>query len=157
MDRRVSCCTATQPAYRARSLNEFDSFMYIGILLLFLCSHEHRLRGNSRNFDVRHLILNRHQSLFDRGLNETYFDVVMEHFVATLKDMNIDPSVIHEAMEVISPLRPIFVQGAVEAAERKKQLRRKDVMTETTVFVVVFAMMTAMAVRFLKNQTQLRR
>jgi hypothetical protein len=104
------------------------------------------------NFDVRHLILNRHESLFDRGLDETYFDVVMEHFTATLKEMNVDPSVISEAVGVISPLRPIFAQGAAEAKERKRQLFRKDVVTETTVLVVVVALFTVITFSVLKKR-----
>jgi hypothetical protein len=106
------------------------------------------------NFDVGHLILNRHQSLFDRGLDETYFDVVMEHFTATLKEMNVDPGVIKEAIDVISPLRPLFAQGAAEARERKKLNFRKDVLTETTVLAVVAVLATVVAVSFLRKSTK---
>ena len=103
------------------------------------------------SFDVRHLILKRHQALFDRGLDETYFDVVMEHFTATLTEMNVDPGVIFDAVDVISTLRPIFVEGAAEAAERKKQLLRQDVMTETIVLAGIVVLVAAMTARILKR------
>ena len=103
------------------------------------------------NFDVQHLILNRHQSLFDRGLNETYFDVVMEHFKETLKQLKVDPSVISEAVEVILPLRSIFAQGAAEAKERKKREFRKDVITESMILIAFVTLVGTITFRAFKK------
>ena len=82
------------------------------------------------NFDVHHLILKRHQKLFDDGLNESYFDLVMTHFTDTLKEMKVDPSVIDAAVEVIMPLRDVFVQGALEANERRQHRQREEILAK---------------------------
>ena len=77
------------------------------------------------NFDVRHLILVRHKRLFDEGLDETYFDIVMGHFEATLTEMNIDQQLIHDALDVVKPLRSIFAEGAEEARQRRRDEQKK--------------------------------
>ena len=88
------------------------------------------------NFDVNHLILKRHQKLFDDGLDETYFDMVMSHFTDTLREMKVDPTVIDAAIEVIMPLREIFVQGAVEAKERRQQRQREEILAKVAVSTI---------------------
>lgn len=92
------------------------------------------------NFDVQHLILVRHQKLFDAGLNETYFDVVIEHFRDTLTEMKVDEEVIHEALAVIMPLRDIFVQGAQEAKERRQKEARWEAFGKVLEITVVVAL-----------------
>ena len=77
------------------------------------------------NFDVSSLILKRHQRLFDAGLDEKYFDIVMEHFENTLKELNVDANLIEEAVGVVKPLRSIFELGAKEARQRKQELERE--------------------------------
>jgi truncated hemoglobin YjbI len=96
------------------------------------------------NFDVRKLILNRHQRLFDDGLDESYFDVVMEHFTKTLKDMEVDADVIDDASQVIMPLRAFFEQGAQEAKERKQAQARQRFVHQATVSLVVGILAVAM-------------
>lgn len=98
------------------------------------------------NFDVRHLVLNRHQKLFDQGLDQTYFDVVMGHFVDTLREMKIDEDVVEHAIEVISPLRDIFVLGAQEAKDRKKAQKQQHLITTLTV-IAGLGIMTLVAIR----------
>ena len=89
------------------------------------------------NFDVRHLILKRHKKLFDDGLNETYFDVVMDHFEATLKELNVHQEVIDAAVEVVMPLRDVFVEGSLEAKERKQKQDRQNALTKLAAATVV--------------------
>jgi hemoglobin len=73
-----------------------------------------------KEFDVYHLIIVRHQKLFDDGLSEYEFDIVMGHFESTLKEMNIlDESVIEEALSVVRPLRKVFIEGAQMARDRR--------------------------------------
>eukprot|EP00429_Kryptoperidinium_foliaceum_P095289 CAMPEP_0176184312 /NCGR_PEP_ID=MMETSP0121_2-20121125/751_1 /TAXON_ID=160619 /ORGANISM="Kryptoperidinium foliaceum, Strain CCMP 1326" /LENGTH=164 /DNA_ID=CAMNT_0017522685 /DNA_START=82 /DNA_END=573 /DNA_ORIENTATION=- len=91
------------------------------------------------NFDVRHLILKRHQKLFDEGLDETYFDVVMDHFKSTLTEMKVDPDIIDAAVEVVMHLREYFVQGALEAKERKLQKTQQELRTKKLVAATVVA------------------
>ena len=61
-----------------------------------------------KTFDVTALLLTRHQKLYDQGLNETHFDIVSQHFVDTLEEMNVDSELIQEALAVVSPLRHVF-------------------------------------------------
>ena len=110
--------------------------------LFFFCPLSSSVMGIAftavpENFDVKHLILKRHQKLFDDGLDASYFDVVMGHFTDTLKEMKVDPSVIEAAAEVIMPLRDIFVQGALEARERKQQIERKEMLTKMVATTIV--------------------
>jgi len=98
------------------------------------------------NFNARHLILVRHRALFDAGLDETYFDVVMGHFRATLEEMKVDQEVIHEALDVVMPLRTIFVQGAEEARERREKQARRELLARCV--VVAVATTLAFAVGF---------
>ncbi len=96
------------------------------------------------SFDVKHLILKRHQKLFDDGLDESYFDVVMGHFTETLKDLKVDPSVIDAAVEVIMPLRDIFLQGALEAKERKQEKQRTEMLNKLVATTVVVSLVLTM-------------
>lgn len=73
-----------------------------------------------KNFDVESLLLTRHQRLYDQGLNESHFDMVAKHFTDTLEEMNVDPELVKEALEVVMPLRKIFQEGARQAKERKE-------------------------------------
>lgn len=77
------------------------------------------------NFSLHDLLLNRHQRLFERGLNEEYFDIVLQHFEDTLVEMDVEPELIKEALEVVMPLREVFAQGYREAQERKRAADRK--------------------------------
>lgn len=101
------------------------------------------------NFDVEKLILVRHQHLFDRGLDETYFDHTVDLFVQTLQELNVDPEVILEAKAVIMPLRKYFEEGAELARERyRKEMQQQAVQKAVVVGVVaVVALLTARAMR----------
>jgi hemoglobin len=77
------------------------------------------------NFDLKELLLIRHQRLFDEGLNETHFDLVAQHFSDTLREMNVDPKLRDEALEVVMPLRDVFAQGVREAQGRAESATRK--------------------------------
>lgn len=106
------------------------------------------------NFDVRHLILKRHQKLFDEGLDETYFDVVMDHFKSTLTEMKVDPDIIDAAVEVVMHLREYFVQGAFEAKERKLQKTQQELRTKKLVAASVVATLILIAFRLSKKSSK---
>lgn len=89
------------------------------------------------NFDVERLILVRHEHLFDRGLNATYFDYTVELFVETLQELNIDPELIQEATEVIMPLRKYFEEGAALAEQRKRDAARQQLVGQAVVWGLV--------------------
>jgi hemoglobin len=65
------------------------------------------------DLDVPKLLTERHMRLFlTKGLNETHFDRVAEHFVGACKHLGVHPDLIDEAVGVIGPLRPVFEEGA---------------------------------------------
>jgi hemoglobin len=64
------------------------------------------------DLDVAQYITEKHARLFkDKGLNETHFDMVAEHFMDTLTHLNVHPHLVEEAIRVIGPLRPVFAAG----------------------------------------------
>lgn len=70
------------------------------------------------DMDVAAIMLEKHASLFSRGLNETHFDKVAVHFVETLQSLGIEQTLIDKAVAVIGPLRPVFEQGAKENSQQ---------------------------------------
>lgn len=98
------------------------------------------------NFDVRKLLLTRHQNLFDEGLSEEHFDIVSKHFTDTLHEMGVDPELAKEALEVVLPLRAIFEEGAQEARKRRDEAAFHWRL-EKTMFVALLAVMAINAVR----------
>jgi len=73
------------------------------------------------DMDIPALIFAKHERLFQMGMNETHFDIVAGHFIETLKALGVAQPLIDEAVGVIAPLRPVFVEGAKEAQRKKKQ------------------------------------
>jgi len=72
------------------------------------------------DFDVAEFMKTKHARLFtDKGLNESHFDKLAGHFVATLEDLSVPQNLIDEAVAVVGPLRPVFEQGAKDAQEQK--------------------------------------
>ena len=72
------------------------------------------------DLDVPGLLKIKHAALFDKGLNEKHFDVVAKHFIGALTFLDIEQALIDEAVAVVAPLRPVFEEGAREAAARKR-------------------------------------
>ncbi|CAJ1966588.1 unnamed protein product [Cylindrotheca closterium] len=139
---------ATDTFYNRQINDERLAKFFHGADLMILKWHQFNLMSIAftevpESFDVEHLILVRHKQLFDKGLDETYFDRVMGHFSETLKEMKVDQQVIDDACNVVFPLRSIFLQGANEAKERKKQQTRQGFWTEG---LLVLAGVVAIAV-----------
>jgi hemoglobin len=75
-------------------------------------------------FDLRGLVLRRHERLFDEGLDAKTYDIVLEHFCQTLRDLKVSEETITEALAVVQPYRVVFEEGAqLAAARREKDLR----------------------------------
>ena len=100
------------------------------------------------NFDLKHLLLTRHQRLYDEGLSEEHFDMVLQHFKDTLKEMNVEPELAKEALEVVMPLRDVFEQGAREARERKKANTLKRQVT----LAVIVTLLAAGVVKMIRDK-----
>jgi truncated hemoglobin YjbI len=135
---------ATETFYDRQIQDERLLKFFHGTDLSILKWHQFNLMGIAftavpESFDVRHLILNRHQRLFDKGLDESYFDVVMEHFKGTLDGMKVDSELIKESLQVIIPLRAIFEQGAREAQERKLAQARWQLINQVTLSLAIAA------------------
>jgi hemoglobin len=58
----------------------------------------------------------KHARLFGMGLNETHFDRVAGHLVATLQELGVDPALVEEAVSIVGPLRGVFEEGARQHA-----------------------------------------
>lgn len=69
-----------------------------------------------KEMNVAAYIKSAHAPLFKKGLNVSHFDRVAGHFVATLEELQVSSNVIHQAANVILPLRPIFEQGAEQTS-----------------------------------------
>ena len=70
-------------------------------------------------------MLKTHTKLFEEdGLDEYTFDVVIYHFRSTLQEMNVDETLIAEAIDHIMPVRAVFAKGAKQARERLKARQR---------------------------------
>lgn len=78
------------------------------------------------NFDLKRLILTKHAGLFDTGLTAHHYDIVCQHFEASLKNLQIDPIAIEQAKSVVLPLREIFAQGETNSVERDDKRKRKQ-------------------------------
>mmetsp|Transcript_8138 Transcript_8138/g.24318 ORF Transcript_8138/g.24318 Transcript_8138/m.24318 type:complete len:419 (-) Transcript_8138:458-1714(-) len=78
------------------------------------------------SIDVVKFMHSKHERLFLRGLNAEHFDTVAGHFVGTLEALGVGPSEIDEAVGVVGPLRPIFVEGAERAAAAAEEKDAAD-------------------------------
>lgn len=88
-------------------------------------------------FDIRDMILVRHKALFDAGLDEAIYDVVLEHFSQTLRELNVPDESIQDALQIVKPFRVIFQEGAAQAAQRKKQTERRELLWQLGVSTAV--------------------
>ena len=76
--------------------------------------------------DVPKFILEKHQKLFSIGLNESHFDMVAGHLVATLQELQVRTALIDEIIATIAPLRSVFEQGAKQFVERSKEWQNEN-------------------------------
>jgi truncated hemoglobin YjbI len=73
------------------------------------------------DLDVPAMILQKHMRLFlNKGLNETHFDLVAQHFVQTLQSLGFRADLVDESVGVIAPLRSVFEKGALIKSEELK-------------------------------------
>jgi hemoglobin len=98
-----------------------------GIVMEVMKVHQFRFMkiaftGIPENYDVAAMIAQKHQRLFGLGLNETHFDLVAGHLVASLEKLGVAQSEIEEVVAVVGPLRVVFEEGAKRVAKGKEQL-----------------------------------
>jgi hemoglobin len=64
------------------------------------------------DLDVGKLLLDKHQRLFEMGLDGSHFDLVAGHFIGALNHLSVPQALIDESVGVVASLRPVFVEGA---------------------------------------------
>jgi truncated hemoglobin YjbI len=146
---------ATDTFYDRQMNDKMLAKFFHGSDLTILKWHQFNLMGIAftqvpDNFDVEHLILVRHEHLFDRGLDETYFDHTVELFVQTLQELKVDPELIEEAKTVIMPLRKYFEEGA-ELARQRQLKQAKEEMIGQVVLLSVVALCAISAAKLMKQ------
>lgn len=92
-----------------------------------------------QGFDLRDLILRRHVRLFEQGLNGQTYDLVLEHFGGTLRDLNVSEDSIQDALAIVQPYRAIFEEGAAIAAQKTQNAQRSNLLWHVVVGGVVVA------------------
>lgn len=108
---------------RLTSDPELEPF-FVGANIKLLKWHQYKFMSFAftaipQDMDVPMLIRTKHERLFRMGMNESQFDIVAGHFVETLKTLGVQQDLIDEAVGVIAPLRPVFVEGVKEAKKKK--------------------------------------
>lgn len=84
------------------------------------------------DMDVVEFIAKKHDRLFrEKGLNETHFDLVATHLVASLKHFNVSEKLIAEAAAIVL-LRPIFEKLARNSKCKTSSERMGDVAEGST-------------------------
>mmetsp|Transcript_238 Transcript_238/g.636 ORF Transcript_238/g.636 Transcript_238/m.636 type:complete len:354 (-) Transcript_238:1726-2787(-) len=82
-----------------------------------------------KSINVEDFMYDKHRRLFLEGLNETHFDLVAGHFVATLEKLGVPADQIKEATDIVLPLRPIFEQGAAKAKNSAEEEKEEETRT----------------------------
>ena len=83
------------------------------------------------------MILRRHTSLFQAGLNGKTYDCVLGHFCGTLRDLKVPEETIADALSIVQPYREIFEEGAAVAAEEKRARKRTRQMWQAAVAAAI--------------------
>lgn len=79
--------------------------------------------GIPGDMDVKRLIAVKHARLFEKGLNESHFDLVAGHLVGTLTHLGVAQKEIDDVVAIVGPLRSVFKDNAgLTESEVKKEL-----------------------------------
>ena len=71
-------------------------------------------------------LLKGHERLFQMGLTEFHFDIFVWHLTATLREAQIERTMVQEVIAAVSPLRKIFREGAGKRDKPKAKGRSPD-------------------------------
>jgi len=89
-----------------------------------------------KHFDAGTIIRGAHARLFEKGLCGTHFDLVANHLVESLLSLGIQQDLIDEVVGVVGPLRTIFEENSIKAADAVGSKEKEPIMdaptTETT-------------------------
>jgi hemoglobin len=110
---------AVEIFYEKLVADETLSKFFEGVDLLKLKNHQRKfltiaLTEIPKDLDVAGMMKDKHKRLFAMGLNETHFDTVAGHLVATLKGLQVPDALVDEVVGVVAPLRPVFENGKKE-------------------------------------------
>lgn len=101
------------------------------------------------DFDITALILVKHSQFFEMGMNEKHFDLVVDYFTVTLKDLGIEDAMVEEALEMLSPIRPLFREGAALAKSKQRSKERHHHALRTA---AVLGFISYVAVHWFRNR-----
>lgn len=104
------------------------------------------------NCDIPALILEKHQNMFDNGLDEKIYDIVLGHFVETLEALNVPEESVADALACVRPLRAIFEQGAFDAARRRKRIAQQQIAFQWITVAGTVAFTVYMGMRYRKSR-----
>lgn len=90
-----------------------------------------------KDLDVEHLVLNKHTRLFEMGLNGKHFDLMMQHLRQTFEELDIDETLIQDAVQVLTPMRRLFEQGGNAANSKEANWRKGAHITVVVAFVSI--------------------
>lgn len=98
---------------------ELETF-FEGTNMALLKTHQVRFMsiafsGIPKDMDVAGLMLTKHAALFEKGLDETHFDLVAGHLVGSLQHLEVPQNLIDDAVSIVGPLRGVFEEGAQKA------------------------------------------
>jgi hemoglobin len=77
-------------------------------------------------YNVPKIMLDKHQKLFEIGLNENHFDIVAGHLVDTLLSLGVTQDCVDEAVSIVGPLRSVFEEGAAVVLANTKPIYLLD-------------------------------
>jgi hemoglobin len=89
-----------------------------GVPLAYLKMHQMRFLKIAftkfpDDLDIKEYLLKKHATLLaEKGLNETHFDLFIVHLSTALKQSDAPDELLREAMNVIGPLRHVFLLGS---------------------------------------------
>jgi hemoglobin len=78
-----------------------------------LKAHQHRFMTVAftqipKDFDAKAFIIERHYRLFEKGITEEHFDLVVKHLETALQSCLVDVAVIEETKQHLGPFREVF-------------------------------------------------
>eukprot|EP00980_Cylindrotheca_fusiformis_P029658 scaffold23670_cov113-Cylindrotheca_fusiformis.AAC.1 len=78
----------------------------------FLMDHQRRFMSvafaDIGDLDVKTFIIERHYKLFDKGVSEKHFDLILRYMEESLSELSVAPDLIAEMKENLAPFRAVF-------------------------------------------------
>lgn len=73
------------------------------------------------------VVFDNHFRMFDLGMKEGHFDLILGHLVISMKELNVNEAVVHDVVRIIAQFRQVFEAGSTEA--KLKQVNARHALT----------------------------